>query len=195
VTDGQEALLDRRRAALDAYLDFEDTMAGGDRAEVPVGIRYAMSDWDFGTALRAIDRAAGARQRLDELGGRAAALGLVLPAHLESMYLDADPGFGRLTSSLDATATVLEALEGRADALSPTDQANFSLGRFDRLDPALFPPDQGTVLDQDLDGASNGRWYLLASGVLVLALVVTAVAAVGLPQDDGPLAGPPTSAT
>ncbi len=185
VTPSQERRLDRRREAMTSYARFEAEVADGDRAAVPRGIRYAMSDWNFEAAGRGIDRAIETRQWYDELDRRARSLGMVLPAHLDQLYRDAEVGFRSLDVALADTGQVLDVLEARAGGPSDADRRNFALGRYDRIDRS-GPEEAGPALNGASASGSSGRWYLVAIGVLLVLLLATAAAAAKLQADGQP---------
>jgi hypothetical protein len=189
VTEGQEALLDERRTALEAFVTFEDEVAGGDRARVPEGVRYAMSAWEFDDATRGMERAREAQGRVEGLAARADALGLTLPEFLDDVYLASDTGFVRLNAILDDTDAALAGLEAN-DPFTEDEGRNFQLGRFDRMDLSAGQA-TGPVLNQDGEaGSSPLRVYGLVAAVAVLLLLVLAVVAARMPPPRPKEAGP-----
>lgn len=180
-TEGQQDLLDERDDAIEAYGAFEDQVAGGVRGQVPEGIRYAMSDWEFDDALRGIERATEADARMTQLEKRAQALDLALPPFLDDVYLASDTGFRRVEAALDDAEAALAGLEERGDAVTEEETRNFVLGRFDQMDLSGALPD-GPRLNQDR-GESTVPWrlYGIIAGGLILALLILAIIAARLP--------------
>ncbi len=82
-TPGQEAELEARTVARSDYADLLAT--GGTWLPGPV-VRRAMTDWQFDDAEQAIDRSAAILEDRDRLHQETTALGLALPAELESAY-------------------------------------------------------------------------------------------------------------
>ncbi len=181
VTNPQQEVLDRRSELHDLYFAFEERTAGGDRARVPEGIRYAMSDWDFDAASRGIERAEAALIRMDELAGRAEALNLDLPLFLDDVYAASDTGFNRLADALDDTEAALVNFE-RAEEITEEERRNFVAGRLDQLN--LLAPTAPVELNQDRETEPFyvRFWYLGAALVLLVLLGVVAAIAARLPQ-------------
>ena len=167
ITDAQARLLEAREIAKGRYTELQSAS----ELEVPESIRVEMAAWRFGDAVRGIDAAQKTLAELADLGSRAEALGLTMPAHLADFYLRSDSDFTLVREAIAEADLILEGLEDDPDAVDDVTAKNFVLGRFDDIKVTAGGP----RLNETVDSGFSFRPYLIALGVLTIVLLVVTI--------------------
>lgn len=157
---------------------------------MPRFIRESMSTWKFQRVEGQIDAADELVSRMDLAAARADQLDMSLPPFLAERYREADGSFGPVSDAIDETNRVLDTMSSRGTG-SPSfdaDQRNFEIGRFELIDTS--GPELGRLNDNASTGAGYGI-YLVAIGVLVVALIGVGTAATVIGSRPTPASPPP----
>lgn len=180
LTPGERKLLQDRRRALADYQDVDD--ADGQWVP-PLGVREAMTDWEFEQAQQALAQVAALGPAVIEVQEAAQRHDMELPESVVALYQDAQSAaYDELSDLLPRAATAVEAV-GTADAAAESRNPVTALGALvlDLDDKAAEAND--LLAEGDLDGATTAaaaasdaaeRSTLLGAGLLAGGLALLA---------------------
>ena len=113
LTSSDAAFLDKRNDARTAYESLEDA---GDSWTVPVGIRVAMSGWEFDRIDETVASGLAVLEARNDLRAASKRVGVTIPGTFQEDYEAAD-------NSVDALAAIRTALEDQLDAVEAVEVA------------------------------------------------------------------------
>jgi hypothetical protein len=192
VTPEQEAVLDDRKAAREAY---EALIAAGDGWLPGYAVRDPLGRWQFSRATEEIRAAGEILDVRDEIEAIAADLGVTPPTSLEAAYEGADADLEGVRALADGQLAVAETVRDTATAVTAERDVFTSLGLIGENPEAALDGAAGAFAAGDtdraageaaairslLDGADDaGRTRVLVGGGVALGVGGIGVAAVAM---------------
>ncbi|WP_183092437.1 hypothetical protein [Nocardioides stalactiti] len=180
LTPSERTLLQDRKRSL---ADYEDVDAADGRWVPPVGVRTAMTDWEFDDAQQALTQVADLGPAVVKVQEAARRHDMKVPEQVVALYQDADgeADYDELSDTLPKAATAVDAV-GTADAAAAESRnpvaglGALGLGLDDKAAEA-----DDLLAEGDLDGATSAareasdaaeRTTLVGGGLLAGALVL-----------------------